>query len=71
MKLGLNECDEETAYFLQHGRYPKHERTCTFAPPERIYSEMFPDIDRSSEGWETQQDPYYCWHGTRIPCWFE
>lgn len=32
---------------------------------------IFPDVDRSDEGWETKQDEYYCWQGTRIPQWFE
>jgi hypothetical protein len=32
---------------------------------------IFPDVDRSDEVWETKQDEYYCWQGTRIPQWFE
>ena len=32
---------------------------------------IFPDVDRSDEGWEIKQDEYYCWYGSRIPQWFE
>ena len=32
---------------------------------------IFPDVDRSDEGWEMKQDEYYCWQGSRIPQWFE
>ena len=30
---------------------------------------IFPDVDRSDEGWETKQDEYHCWSGTRLPQW--
>lgn len=42
------------------------------APPERreyTEKEMFPDIDRSDEGWEIRDRQYECWHGTRFPQW--
>ena len=32
---------------------------------------IFPNVDRSDEGWESQPDEYYCWQGSRIPQWFE
>jgi hypothetical protein len=30
---------------------------------------IFPDVDRSDEGWETKQDEYHCWQGSRLPQW--
>lgn len=30
---------------------------------------IFPNVDRSDEGWETKQDEYHCWYGSRLPQW--
>lgn len=32
---------------------------------------IFPNVERTHEGWENQPDEYYCWRGSRIPQWFE
>lgn len=63
MILGNQECDEETAYFLMHGKLKPYERSnCQYGLSEN-------DIDYHLH--ENRPDEYYCWQGTRIPCWFE
>lgn len=59
MMLGNQECDAETAYYLQYGTYPKYEYNCTVVPPA---------YDKETD---FTPDTYYCWYGTRIPQWFE
>ncbi len=52
--------DYNTAYFLKYGKNaPYRKKECAYQPPE---------FD-----WETMHNPppYYCWHGSRIPQWFE
>ena len=39
------------------------------APPERTNRTMFPDVDRSDEGFETQNREFELWQGTRFPLW--
>jgi hypothetical protein len=29
MKLGDEECSADIGYFLEHGEYPKYQKTCT------------------------------------------
>ena len=63
MILGNEECDEEIAYFLKHGKYPPYERhKCTYGLTEA-------DIDYHIHN--NKPSPYYCWRGWRIPQWFE
>jgi hypothetical protein len=63
MILGNQECDEETAYFLMHGKLKPYKRpNCQYGLSEN-------DIDYHLH--ESRPDEYYCWQGTRIPCWFE
>lgn len=58
--LGNTECDHETGYFLEYGKYPPiKEKECIFAPAEF-------DWEKANE-----PDTYYCWQGTRLPQWFE
>lgn len=62
MILGNTECDYDTAYFLKNGEYPKKENNCK-------YGLTNDDVDYYIH--ENRQDEYYCWRGSRIPCWFE
>ena len=57
--LGDDECDEEIAYFLKHGKNKPYKRTCKNTQPQH-------DYERDNE-----PEPYYLWQGTRIPQWFE
>jgi hypothetical protein len=59
MMLGNQECDAETAYYLKHGTKPEYKYNCTASPPDCNWEKAY------------EPDPYYCWHGTRIPQWFE
>lgn len=62
MKLGEAECDENIAYFLKYGKIKPLERTCKYGLTDD-------DIDYYIH--DNKPDEYYCWQGTRIPCWFE
>lgn len=40
-------------------------------PKRNRPSILFPDVDRTDPNWNLTPDEYYCWQGSRIPCWFE
>ena len=63
MILGDKECDEETAYFLKHGKLKPYERcSCNYGLGES---------DNDYHLHDNRADEFYCWQGSRIPCWFE
>lgn len=62
MILGNTECDEDLAYFFRYGKIKPVKRN-------KRYGLTDDDIDYHIH--EEDIDTYYCWQGTRIPCWFE
>lgn len=58
MILGNKECDEETAYLLKYGKYPKRENRCTQGQP---------DIrDAIEREWNEPDMQYQLWRGCRF-----
>ena len=58
MMLGDSECDEEMAYFLEHGKHKPVVRNCKFS--EVSIS------DALEREWEKPDMQYILWRGWRI-----
>lgn len=56
MMLGGFECDEDTAYFLENGRYPLHKDNCK---KSNIGSDLLHDRDLYLEFQESNMLEYF------------
>ena len=56
--LGQFECDYDTAYFMENGKYPKRNYKWGMSHTE---------ISRCDEIWENKPNEYFCLRGYRIP----